>query len=137
MSSEPLADTVPAAVADARLLGQMLIERGLCNAQELERALELQARIGGRLGALLLRSGGVSEAALLEVLAEQLRLPLVGVDLESPGNAELLAFLEATSIGVEWFVAEQVVVWNDAQGGLLVASRDPMASFVLEVLRYF
>ncbi|WP_069861292.1 GspE/PulE family protein [Pseudomonas citronellolis] len=137
MSSEPLADTVPAVVADARPLGQMLVERGLCNAQELERALELQARIGGRLGALLLRSGGVSEAALLEVLAEQLRLPLVGVDLEAPGNAELLAFLEATSIGVEWFVAEQVVVWNDAQGGLLVASRDPMASFVLEVLRYF
>lgn len=137
MSSDRLADIVPMVVANARPLGQMLVERGLCNAQELERALELQARIGGRLGALLLRSGGVSEAALLEVLAEQLRLSLVGADLEAPGNAELLAFLEATSIGVEWFVAEQVVVWPDAQGCLLVACRDPMASFVLEVLRYF
>lgn len=137
MSSERLADTAPAVVAEARPLGQMLVGRGLCSAQELERALELQARIGGRLGAILLRSGGVSEAALLEVLAEQLRMPLVGTDLEAPGNAELLAFLEATSLGVEWFVAEQVVVWGDARGTLLIASRDPLAPFVLEVLRYF
>ncbi|MCY1258645.1 type II secretion system protein E [compost metagenome] len=118
-------------------LGRRLIQRGLASAQEVERALELQARLGGRLGAILMRSGVISETALLDVLAEQLAMPLLGVSLEPPGNAAIAGFLDSTPIRLDWFVAEQVVIWEDADARLLFAARDPLAAPLQDTLRYF
>ena len=49
-------------------LGQMLLAREVIRPADLERALELQKEVGGRLGSLLMRTGAVSEEQLLEVL---------------------------------------------------------------------
>ncbi|WVO53890.1 hypothetical protein V2201_22350 [Pseudomonas aeruginosa] len=77
MSSEAVSPG-PQMTAEWIPLGQRLLERGLVSGQELERALDLQRRLGGRLGGILVRSGAISENTLMQVLAEQLRLPLVG-----------------------------------------------------------
>ncbi len=69
---------------DAALVGQMLIARGLVGAADLERALELQASMGGRIGSLLVRIGALSEEQLLVVLSEQLGFPLAGRDVVLP-----------------------------------------------------
>ncbi|QRY82082.1 hypothetical protein JVX91_13585 [Pseudomonas sp. PDNC002] len=47
--------------APSDLLGQRLIAKELASAQEIARAIDLQVRIGGRLGAILMRSGVISE----------------------------------------------------------------------------
>ncbi|MBO3274601.1 GspE/PulE family protein [Pseudomonas schmalbachii] len=128
---------LPVFPADSLPLGQRLIQQGLASTQEVERALELQSRIGGRLGAILMRSGVISETALLDVLTEQLGMPLVGRHLEAPGFPELAAFLDGTRINLDWFLTEQVVVWDDGDTGLWIAARDVLEPSLHDVLRYF
>jgi hypothetical protein len=54
-----------------RPLGQLLVQRGLLTAEELEAALDEQERTGGRLGEILLRRGLLSRLALASSLHEQ------------------------------------------------------------------
>ena len=88
----------PSPLIRARLLGELLVERGAVRPADLERALELQAAMGGRLGQLLVRIGALSEDQLLEVLSGQLGLPVMGREVAPPpdpsdwgvpGSAEL------------------------------------------------
>jgi general secretion pathway protein E len=57
-------------------IGELLIAQGLISEGELQRALEFQQRLGGRLGAILVRIGSISEDVLLTHLAKQLDLPV-------------------------------------------------------------
>jgi hypothetical protein len=54
-----------------RPLGQLLVQRGLLTAGELEAALDEQERTGDRLGEILLRQGLLSRLALASSLHEQ------------------------------------------------------------------
>ncbi len=55
-------------------IGQLLLLRGLIGESDLERGLAFQARFGGRLGAVLMRMGALSENNLLAALSDQLGL---------------------------------------------------------------
>ncbi|MBH3953276.1 Flp pilus assembly complex ATPase component TadA [Pseudomonas aeruginosa] len=135
MSSEAVSPG-PQMTAEWIPLGQRLLERGLVSGQELERALDLQRRLGGRLGGILVRSGAISENTLMQVLAEQLRLPLVGDDLRKPSEESIAAFLLSTPINTDWFVEEQLVVWEEGEQ-LLFAAREPLSPSIRETLGYF
>jgi type IV pilus assembly protein PilB len=62
-----------------RLLGNLLVTRGYIVDSDLEYALAHQARVGARLGEIVVRLGLISDRALVEVLAEQLRMPIVDI----------------------------------------------------------
>lgn len=59
----------------AQRLGQVLIDRGLITASQLELALRNQLSLGGHLGTSLLELGLVDEEDLGDVLADTLRVP--------------------------------------------------------------
>jgi general secretion pathway protein E len=61
-------------------LGEMLLERQLITADDLERALELQKDRGEKIGRILVDSGFIAARDMLGALSEQLRLPLVSID---------------------------------------------------------
>jgi general secretion pathway protein E len=61
-------------------LGEMLLERQLITADDLERGLELQKDRGDKLGRILVDSGFVAARDMLGTLSEQLRIPLVSID---------------------------------------------------------
>ena len=61
-------------------LGEMLIERKKIEAEELERALELQRERGDKLGKILVDMGFIAQRDVLAALSEQLGIPLVAVD---------------------------------------------------------
>lgn len=61
------------AVASARMIGEIFVERGLVTPAQLDEALALQARDGGLIGEILVSSFGVSRVELATVLAEQWR----------------------------------------------------------------
>ena len=61
-------------------LGEMLIERKKIEADELERALELQRERGDKLGKILVDMGLIAQRDVLAALSEQLGIPLVTVD---------------------------------------------------------
>ena len=118
------------------LLGEMLVAAGAVRAADVERALELQQRLGGRLGSLLMRVGAVSEDTLLEALSRQLELPLLERDLAPPDEAQLRALTRAPGISLDWLLDQQVLLWEDADGQWYCAARDPLASGLREELRF-
>ena len=112
--------------ADPRLLGQLLLAEGLVAEGDLERALASQARIGGRLGSLLMRVGALSEDNLLQVLSRQLGLPVMDAGIPGPDEEAVKAAAARAPAGLDWVLDQQVLVW-DGEGGLLYcAARDPL-----------
>ena len=80
--------TAPAPLAHMRL-GEILIERGKLEAEDLERALELQQERGDKLGKILVDMGLIAQRDVLAALADQLGLPLATVDGPPPAAPEI------------------------------------------------
>ncbi len=66
--------TSPPRTPASRLLGALLLRRGLLDEPDLESALVAQGETGERLGELLVRTGRVDPSQVAEALAEQLGL---------------------------------------------------------------
>ncbi len=66
-----------------RLLGSLLVTRGWMVESQLEFALAHQATHGGRLGEVVVELGLVPEHAVVEILAEQLRIEVLDVNRTS------------------------------------------------------
>ena len=64
---EPL---TPAEVRIRRPLGELLVERGLVTAAQLDAVLELQRKTGARIGEILVEQGVITLPDLAGVLAE-------------------------------------------------------------------
>jgi general secretion pathway protein E len=101
-------------------LGEMLIERGKIEAEELERALELQRERGDKLGKILVDMGLVAQRDVLAALSEQLDVPLVAIDGPPPSAPEIE--------GLSYRFLRQSRVFPVALNGsvLTVAMADPM-----------
>lgn len=63
-----------------RRLGELLVEAGLLNEDQLKAALNEQRKWGGRLGRTVVEMGFVTEADMVNVLAQQLSLRTVDLD---------------------------------------------------------
>ena len=61
-------------------LGEMLLERKLITAEDLERALEIQKERGEKLGKTMVDLGFVAMRDVLTALSEQLGMALVTID---------------------------------------------------------
>ena len=63
-------------------LGELLVERGLVSADEVDRALELQSERGDKLGKILVDLGYIASRDVLAALSDQLGIPLVSISIE-------------------------------------------------------
>ena len=79
----------PAAPARALRLGEMLVERGKIEAEDLDRALELQQERGDKLGKILVDMGLIAQRDVLAAISEQLGLPLLTVEGPPPSAPEI------------------------------------------------
>jgi general secretion pathway protein E len=70
-------------------LGEILIERGKIDSEDLERALELQLERGDKLGKILVDMGLIAQRDMLAALSDQTGVPLVTVDGAPPAAPEL------------------------------------------------
>jgi general secretion pathway protein E len=109
-------------------LGQLLLARGMIKEGDLDRGLAFQSRFGGRLGAVLVRIGAVSESDLLMVLSQQLGLPILGGN-DLPEDPDLiLATMARSGYAPEWWLDQEAVVWQSPTGSHIhVIARDPLA----------
>jgi general secretion pathway protein E len=119
---------------DTRRIGELLIEARAVHAQDVERALQLQAAAGGRLGSILFRTGAVSEEALLRALSQQLEAPVLGVDVPLPDETRLQQGIAESGIPLDWFIDQRVLLWHEADGALGWSAQDPLAPLVLQAL---
>ena len=111
-------------------LGEVLVERGLVRPADIANALSLQAQNGGLIGLNLVRLGALSEAQLLEVLSEQLNLPILAPE-DSPAPANISAFLDEIRSPLGWWAEREAVVWREEaqEGGearILCAAVQPL-----------
>ena len=115
-------------------IGVLLLERGLVEQNDIERSLVIQEQYHSRIGAILVRTGAISEDALLPVLAEQLgvRFLLQG-EFPSQG-AGILATMQSSGLPIDWFMDQKAVVWELTDGNIQCVSRNPIDSCLQETL---
>jgi len=70
-------------------LGEILLERGKIEVEDIERALELQLERGDKIGKILVDMGTVAHRDVLAALSDQLDVPLVAVDGAPPSAPEI------------------------------------------------
>lgn len=119
---------------DARSLrlGELLIRAGQIGGPELERALEFQAAQGGRIGAVLVRMGALSEESLYTELARQLGLDLL--EAGSFDEAQCRAGVAAWTFSADWWARRNALPWLDAEGRLNIAATDPYDTDLREAI---
>src|ERR1039458_7197209 len=123
-----------AAAQQTGMIGELLVARGLVAPAEVERALAYQRQSGGRLGAVLVRMGVLSEDALLPVLAQQLGMPLLDAEAllrQAPLVREALA---ASGVASEWLQAQELLLWQAADGVVHCVARNPLDSGLREAV---
>ena len=79
-STDVIAAAQPSVSARPQRLGEMLIAKGLLDADDLESALQLQKERDDRIGRILVDLGFVAARDVLTTLSEQLGLELLGAD---------------------------------------------------------
>ena len=113
-------------------LGELLLAAGKLSLPDLERALEVQRSVGGRIGGLLIRLGLVSEADVYAALSAQIGIPLVRAEA-FPVNRPDWGPLNAA-----FLIAHHVLPLEDVRPGqaatAFVAS-DPLNPLIIDGLR--
>lgn len=112
-----------------RLLGDILIEKGLISEDQLNKALRKQREGGEPLGIVLVKSGLVSEVDLLKILAEQLNLDYIDL-------SEYKIDLGAVALIPESVARRNAVLpigFEDSK--LVVATANPTDVFIFDDLR--
>ncbi|MEM6484056.1 MAG: ATPase, T2SS/T4P/T4SS family [Pseudomonadota bacterium] len=115
-------------------LGGLLAEKGLLQDSDLRKALHIQSSSGGRLGAILVRIGAISEESLLrDALGGQLGLSVLE---EEDRPDEVLAYecMLKCPVAIDWFVDHKVVLWplqGDRYGCI---AADVLDNYVRDVL---
>lgn len=103
-------------------LGELLTDRGLIRAEDLQRGLTLQTAHGGRLGEALVRMGALSEAGLYETLSEQLGYPLLDIQALAPQ-----AFADGgVGLSREGLLRHQALLWRDDSDMWVLGCADPL-----------
>ena len=118
-SSAP-AQPAPHTAAGGRKIGELLVESDLLTAAQVQEALVQQHASGKRLGALLVELGAVGERELYEVLAAQLRIPLVDLRQEQPQSDAVAQLSEEVAR------ASDAIPLRSTDRGLVVAVGDPV-----------
>ncbi len=119
---------------ESRKIGELLIEARAVHLQDVERALQLQAAAGGRLGSILFRTGAVSEDALLKALGAQLEAPVLGVGAPLPDENRVQQGIAESGIAPDWFVDQRVLLWHEGDDALGWTAQDPLSPLVLQAL---
>jgi general secretion pathway protein E len=125
-------DAQPERRSSARLLGELLVERGLVTTSDLSRALAFQQQYPGRIGSVLVRLGAVSEENLLPVLSEQIDVPVLRQE-EWPQEGAVHAALDSVQLASDWWHENEVVAWLSGEQ-VLIAGRDPLDPGANELL---
>jgi general secretion pathway protein E len=121
---------LPAELQTSVPLGQILIDRGLIAAEDLDRALELQRERGDKLGRILVDMGYLAQRDLLNALSAQLGLPIA--TLTTPPSAPELEGLSPRFL-------RQSLLFPVAieEGALTLAMADPLDFEAINAVQTF
>ncbi|MBL4902436.1 Flp pilus assembly complex ATPase component TadA [Desulfocapsa sp. AH-315-G09] len=102
-------------------IGEVLVNYEACTQQDIKQALDIQQKVGGRLGSILLNVGAVTEEQLLVALSTQLSVPLYRK------NSNNLKPYLPTGITRDFFVSFKMCLCRQSDDGLQLVTTDPLA----------
>jgi type IV pilus assembly protein PilB len=117
--------------ASRKQIGTILVERGACGAEDIQRALSEQSRSGGHLGELLVAMGAVGQQALTTALGVQAGLEPLDLD-----GVEITDEVAQRLDGATCNLFRVVPVREEDDGTLLVALADPLNVNILQDLSF-
>lgn len=112
-----------------RRIGDLFVEHGLIDEQQLAEALDVQRQTGGRLGEILIGLGHISSMDSSRILAERLGMPFV--DLDASKIDELIAQRIPEEIARRY----RAIPLEESDGIMRVAMVDPTDVFALDDLQ--
>ena len=121
--------TVPADEVTRKSLAEMLLEENIITAEELEKALDIQRRKGGKLSQILVKQGLVTAEDLATLYSIQLNIPLIDLKRHAvqPGALSLIP---------EAMAREHALIPLDVvSDSLVVAMADPEDIRTIEDIR--
>ena len=115
-------------------IGQILFQRGLVGESDLGKALSFQATLGGRLGAILVRIGSVSEDNVLDALSHQLGLDVVSSEQMPQDPNTYIETMNQSGIEPEWWIDQGAIAWAPDTASVCCICRDPLLPSLQETL---
>ncbi|MCM8799887.1 MAG: Flp pilus assembly complex ATPase component TadA [Candidatus Omnitrophica bacterium] len=114
-------------------LGDMLIKEGYITQEQLDKALEIQVKEGGRLGEILVKMGVVKEEQVVSTLGKQLGIPYfsLGTGMLKPAVDQGLEEL----IPKEFAIKNLVLPLSRILKSLTCAMYDPLDLILIDNLR--
>lgn len=110
-------------------IGDLLIDAGIINEEQLNKALEIQSKSGERLGTILIENNYVTESQIMEVLEFQLGIPFIDLNVVTiPNEVQRL-------IPYQLIRRHNVVPIKLELNMLYVAMEDPLNFIAIEDLR--
>ncbi len=110
-------------------IGQILVESGFINEQQLQSALAKQKNSGKMLGDVMLEMNLVSETQLAQALAIRLKVPFVDLSSTKVDNEAVQKIPEATAR------EKCVIAYAINHGRLMVATNDPINFYIFDELK--
>lgn len=107
-------------------LGEYLIERGLVNSDQVQKALDEQKKAGARLGQTLIELGFIKEDELIVVLAQQ--LGLAHIDILSYGLKPAVIKLVPEEVARRY----ELIALEKVGNNLTIAMADPLNVFAID-----
>jgi hypothetical protein len=117
-------------MAEAKKIGELLIEAGLIDDFQLQSALAQQRNWGGKLGAILVEMEFVREEDVAQAIAKRFRTPWANLFEPEIPEAVLKAIKE------DLVRKYNVVPVRKEAGGLVVAMSNPLDIEVIDALRF-
>ena len=107
----------------------MLVEKGLITDEQLQHALSEQKKLGRKLGGTLIELGMIDEQSLLNLLADQLNIPLIDINNYNYDNEVAKRLPE--SIARRY----RALVLENREQDYLVAMADPTDIYALDEIQ--
>ncbi len=114
----------------AQRLGEVLLKSGKVSPDQLQKALEMQKRDGGRLGTCMVKLGFLTDAQLVELLAQHFNVPAISL--------EGLKIDEAIIKIIPADVARKYTILPIAKQGakVTIAMNDPTNVFAMDDIKF-
>ncbi|MCM8797473.1 MAG: Flp pilus assembly complex ATPase component TadA [Candidatus Omnitrophica bacterium] len=114
-------------------LGELLIKDGLINAVQLEKAVAVQRREGGRLGEILVKLGFIKEEQMVAAIGKQLNIPYftLGTGMLKPAVDQDLERL----IPEEFAIKNLILPLSRTLKSLTIAMYDPLDIILIDNLK--
>ena len=117
------------------LIGEIFVNRYGLKKEDIGKALDIQKRVGGYIGQVLLQTGLINETQLINALSEQLKLPIFDKEDGKLSVEETISSLK-DKLDVDFITKNNFIPIkiNDKSNTLSLITNDPLNNSILDYI---